>query len=141
MSNTKNIQGRCACGMVVVDAKTASESVGACHCGTCRKISGGSPYMAVDCGTEVNFKGSENISVYNSSEWAERGFCAKCGTQLFYRLKQNGQHMLSSGLFASCDFNFDHQVFIEEKPAYYEFANNTKNMTGEEIFAQFGSSE
>ena len=31
----------------------------------------------------------------------------------------------------------EHQVFIDEKPDYYSFANETKNMTGAEIFAQF----
>jgi hypothetical protein len=34
-------------------------------------------------------------------------------------------------------FVFDVQVFIEEKPQYYSFANKTKNMTGEELFAMF----
>ncbi len=35
------------------------------------------------------------------------------------------------------DLIFDLQVFIEEKPEYYSFANQTKNMTGEELFAMF----
>ena len=29
------------------------------------------------------------------------------------------------------------QIFIDEKPAYYDFANKTKNMTGAEVFAAF----
>mgnify|MGYP000675211619 CR=1 FL=1 len=33
-----------------------------------------------------------------------------------------------------------HQIFIDEKPAYYCFANETHNMTGAEVFAQFGAS-
>lgn len=141
MSNaTRSAKGSCACGAITVEAKNISQSVGACHCSTCRKISGGSPYMAVECGSDVNFSGSENISIYNSSEWAERGFCGKCGSPLFYRLKQANQYMLSSGLFNDENFNFDHQLFIEEKPAHYTFANDTKNMTGEELFAQYGAS-
>jgi hypothetical protein len=32
---------------------------------------------------------------------------------------------------------FDRQIFIDEKPEYYSFANETKNMTGAEVFAQF----
>ncbi|UTW10261.1 hypothetical protein [Marinobacterium rhizophilum] len=31
----------------------------------------------------------------------------------------------------------DHQVFIDEKPAFYDFANPTTNLTGAEAFAQF----
>ena len=97
--------------------------------------------MAVDCGTEVAFAGEQSIRVFNSSEWAERGFCQQCGTHLFYRMKQNGQYIIPVGLFAEqADFNFDHQVFIEEKPGFYTFANNTKDMTGEELFALFSGS-
>ena len=35
-------------------------------------------------------------------------------------------------------FAFTGQVFIDEKPAYYDFANATKTMTGAEVFAAFG---
>ncbi|HEY9771236.1 MAG TPA: hypothetical protein V6C71_22530 [Coleofasciculaceae cyanobacterium] len=38
------------------------------------------------------------------------------------------------------DFVFDHQIFIDEKPEYYSFANKTKNMTGEEVLLMFASS-
>jgi hypothetical protein len=33
--------------------------------------------------------------------------------------------------------NFDHQIFIDEKPDYYAFVNETRNMTGAEVFAQY----
>ena len=34
-------------------------------------------------------------------------------------------------------FVFDNQVFIDEKPSYYCFANETENMTGAEVFAKY----
>ncbi len=37
----------------------------------------------------------------------------------------------------SAGFVFSSQIFIDEKPAYYEFANKTHNMTGAEVFAAF----
>jgi hypothetical protein len=94
--------------------------------------------MAVDCGTEVSFEGGENISVFSSSEWAERGFCSRCGTNLFYRIKGSGQYIMSAGLFDDDKaFVFDNQVFIDEKPSYYSFANKTEDMTGAEVFAKY----
>ncbi|MGI9296241.1 MAG: GFA family protein, partial [Pseudomonadales bacterium] len=94
----------------------------------------------IDCGSDVSFGGKENISVFDSSEWAERGFCNKCGSHLYYRLKQNDQYIMPIGLFGNPEaVVFDHQVFIDEKPAYYSFANETKNMTGAELFAQFAA--
>jgi hypothetical protein len=41
-------------------------------------------------------------------------------------LFQDSQHLV-----------LDHQVFIDEKPAFYAFANPTRNLTGAEAFAQF----
>lgn len=138
MSDTKTGEGRCLCGAVTVIAKNMSNNVGACHCSMCRKWSGG-PLMAIDCESNVSFTGEENIKVFNSSGWAERGFCATCGTHLFYRLKENNQYFVPVGLFDDCEaIVFAHQVFIDEKPAYYSFANETKNMIGAEVIAQFG---
>lgn len=137
MTSTIQAKGSCLCGAVRIQADTMSTSAGACHCNTCRKWTGG-PLMTVDCQQAVSFTGEENISVYNSSEWAERGFCAKCGSHLFYRLKQNQQYMMLVGLFENeAELEFDHQVFIDQKPSYYAFSNQTKDMTGEELFAMF----
>ena len=137
MSETLAKEGSCLCGAVHVHVAERAGQVGACHCGMCRKWGGG-PLLAVDCGTDVSFEGEENISVYDSSDWAERGFCKKCGTHLFYRLKETRQHMLPAGLLDdSDDLVFDHQVFIDRKPSYYRFANETKDMTEAEVFAMY----
>lgn len=134
-------KAHCLCGAVRMTVKQASSSAGACHCSMCRRWTGG-PLMAVDCGTEVSIEGEEHVSVFDSSAWAERGFCSKCGSHLFYRLKENRQFMLPAGLLDDeGGLIFDHQVFIDEKPPYYRFANETKDMTGAEIFAMYGASD
>ena len=138
MVNTKETKGSCLCQSVKIKAKTMSLNVGACHCNMCRKWTGG-VFLAVECGSEVSFEGEDNISVFNSSQWADRGFCSKCGTNLYYRIKHNNQYIIPAGLFEHDDgeFNFDHQVFIDEKPPYYSFSNKTLNMTAAEVFAKY----
>lgn len=139
MSELSVVKGSCLCGAVSVSTTSTNNEVGACHCSMCRKW-GGSSLLAIECGSDISFSGEENIGVYQSSEWAERGFCKKCGSHLFYRLKQNNQHFIPVGIFDNSEgLVFDHQVFIDEKPEYYSFANETKNMTGEEVFAMFAS--
>ncbi len=139
MSDSVEGKGRCVCGAVSFLAQNMSNSVGACHCDMCRQWGGG-PFMEVDCGSEVTFSGEKNISIFNSSDWAERGFCKNCGTHLFYRFKQGNLHMIPVGLFEDdSHFVFEKQVFIEEKPHYYSFSNKTKNMVGDELVAQFTS--
>lgn len=97
--------------------------------------------MEIDCGADVLFEGEEDITVYNSSSWAERGFCKKCGSHLFYRLKESGQHMVPVGLFDNLEnLVFESQVFIDKKPSFYSFSNKTKDITEAEIFEMYGSS-
>jgi hypothetical protein len=139
MSDLNIVHGGCLCGAVGLSTTSIDRHVAACHCGMCRKWGGGA-LLAVECGSDVNFTGGENIGIYQSSEWAERGFCNKCGTHLFYRIKQNNQYYIPAGVFHNDQgFVLSHQVFIDEKPEYYSFANETKNLTGEELFAQFAS--
>ncbi|WMS85671.1 GFA family protein [Pleionea litopenaei] len=134
---TQSIKGHCLCGAVTVSVQQVDTKVGACHCSMCRRWGGG-PLLAVDCHTEVEFSGEQHVKSFASSEWAERGFCGQCGTHLFYKLLQTGQFIMPVGLFNNiANLEFDHQIFIDEKPTYYEFANQTKNMTGEEVFAQY----
>lgn len=129
--------GSCLCGSVSVVATPKSFHIGACHCETCRKWGGG-PLLAVECEGDVHFDGAKNITVYNSSEWAERGFCQQCGTHLFYRLKQDEMYAIPVGLFDNSDqWQLAEQVFIDKKPIYYSFAEQTRNLTGEELFAAF----
>jgi len=137
MTDKTPATGKCLCGGVNITVKAMSNEVGVCHCGSCRRWTGG-PLFAVDCGTDVSFGGEELISVFDSSEWAQRGFCSKCGSHLFYRLKESGLYIMPAGLFEGDEqLVLDHQVFIDEKPEYYSFANETSTMTGAEVFAIF----
>jgi len=135
MSN--EVTGRCLCGAVKLIAHHHDVNVGACHCHMCRRWGGG-PLIAIDCGTDVGIEGKEDVRVFDSSAWAERGFCKDCGTHLFYRLKESGQYFIPAGLFdEDPQLTFDNQVFIDEKPDYYEFANKTRNLTGKEVFERY----
>ncbi|MGY0216374.1 GFA family protein [Endozoicomonadaceae bacterium StTr2] len=136
MANTVSATGKCLCGSVELSTEAMSLKVGACHCSTCRTWVGG-PLLAVDCGSDVKISGQASVSVFNSSGWAERGFCSNCGSSVFYRLKHNNQYIVPVGLFGNgYAFDFDHQIFIDEKPTYYCFANKTRDMTGKEVFEQ-----
>lgn len=96
--------------------------------------------MAVQCGTDVSFEGQEFIKEYDSSAWANRGFCSNCGTHLYYRLKATNSYNMPLGLFPVIEnLEMDMQYFIDKKPSHYCFANETRKMTEEEIFKYFSS--
>ena len=128
------MKGKCLCGAIEVDAPD-HEDVGLCHCSMCRRWTGG-PMFAVHCGPGVSFSGQEPAR-YQSSDWAERGFCSKCGSHLFYHLLPGDEYILPAGLFQDREFKLASEIFIDEKPAFYELKNDTRKMTGQQVFEQF----
>lgn len=134
---TNRMQGQCLCGAVTISAETNTH-VDACHCGMCRRWGGG-PLLAVSCGSNVQIEGKENVSIYDSSEWAERGFCRHCGTHLFYRFKSADAYAVPAGLFQDQEqLALAEQIYIDSKPAYYAFANVTPLLTEAEVLRRFG---
>ncbi|UTF59105.1 GFA family protein [Gilvimarinus sp. DA14] len=128
------MQGNCLCGAISVTAPDAEE-VALCHCQMCRRWGSG-PMHAIHCGAGVNFSGAEP-SRYQSSDWAERGFCNNCGTHLFYYLIPAKEYILSAGLFQNHTFSLTTEVFVDEAPGYYPLQDNTSKMTGAEVFALY----
>ncbi|MBT4287269.1 MAG: GFA family protein [Deltaproteobacteria bacterium] len=140
MSKNQTGRGSCLCGSIHFTAATMGRSHGACHCAMCRKWSGG-PLMSVFCGSDVTFESEEFIGVYESSQWAERGFCKKCGSALFYRVKGNQTYHIPIGLFDEFEeITFGIQIFIDKKPEHYSFANETETMTEAQVFEHYGPS-
>ena len=136
----KTKSGHCLCGAVQVSAVLANAEAGACHCKMCQRWTGG-PYVAVACTPETVFEGKDAIGVYPSSEWAERGFCKRCGSPLFYRLKSDGSYYLPVGLLDDTEgLTLVIEVFIDKKPSLYSFAEKTNKMTEAEFMAMYGAS-
>lgn len=134
--------GTCLCGAVRYEIEDAPETTSACHCNMCRKWSGGVylGYHAV--AGKARVEGEENVTLYKSSDWAERGFCKTCGSSLFYRLTAPGPHRgeMHFGLGTLDDGNgiaLTEEIFVDEKPDGYAFAGETHKMTGAEVVALY----
>ena len=126
--------GHCLCGAVTYTAKDVQTDINSCHCGMCRRWNGG-PAFAAMVG-KVAFEGEENITRYASSESAERGFCNRCGTNLFFRLKEQDHYVLWVGSFDDqTPFKLAGEIFIDEKPAAYNLAGDHPRLTGEQFMA------
>ena len=129
------MQGHCLCGAVTLTTPAQSH-MSACHCGMCRRWGGG-PLLAVHCGANVTVTGTEQVEVYRSSDWAERAFCRRCGTHLYYKLLPTNEHVLPAGLFGNQPFDFHLQIYVDHKPTSYDFANRTAMMTEAEVIAKY----
>lgn len=130
-------KAQCLCGAVRFSAVPSKTETGVCHCSMCRRWAAG-PFFAVDCGDSVEFEAGDDFELYRSSDWGERGFCRKCGTPLVWQLHGKKQASVSLTAFDEIDdMVFTSEIFIDEKPDIYSFADATEKMTGAEVFAMF----
>ena len=55
-------------------------------------------------------------------------------------LKEQNHYALPAGLLDDDEiFTLEKQIFIDEKPSFYTLSNKTKNMTGEEVIAEYSA--
>lgn len=130
-----SMAGHCLCGAVRFTATPQRMDMGVCHCSMCRRWSGGT-FMAVDCGSSVKVEDDSRLGIYTSSDWGERVFCKSCGTTLFWRMRDGSDTVVAAQAFEDPGaFSFASQIYIDEKPENYDFANETRKMTGPEFLA------
>ncbi|WP_298841389.1 GFA family protein [uncultured Roseobacter sp.] len=138
--------GSCLCGAVSFEVAKDIAETGACHCGMCRKWSGG-VFLGVEVpGDQLSISGAENLTTYSSSPWAERSFCKTCGSSMWYRVTAPGPHHnahhIGFGTFDTQDgVTLTGEIYIDKKPAGYTFAEKTHQMTEAEVMAMFGGAE
>lgn len=116
--------GSCLCGAVSFEVEGELPPPDACHCTICRKHSG--HYYA---GTDVQkdalkITGSDNITWYQSSEKVRRGFCATCGSSLFFDPPHLDWIGVAMGAFEKpTNTKLAIHIFVADKGDYYEIAD------------------
>ena len=82
---TLPVTGGCLCGAIRFQSTNAPYAVSYCHCRICQK-SCGNPYFLGAFFSVDGFRFTKGEPKYfRSSDWAERGFCADCGTPIIFR--------------------------------------------------------
>ena len=74
--------------------------------------------------SSIKINGSENLTWYQSSEKARRGFCSTCGSPLFFEPTQRDWIGLSLGAFdGPTNVKTERHIFVGNKGDYYEIEN------------------
>ena len=137
--------GGCLCGAVRFTARDVPETYGACHCEMCRRWTGSALLGVTVPQASVTWQGAEHIARFQSSGWAERAFCARCGSGLWYHVTANSAHAanleLPIGLFDTADgLRLTSEIYIDHKPDSYALAGEGRTlMTRAECVAKFGA--
>ena len=137
-----NVTGHCLCGAVTYRGLGGPHPhMHVCHCTNCQRWSGG-PFIGLRFDGGIEIGNPEGVNWYPSSDWAERGSCKACGGAMFYRMRQDpSQVIVSAGSLDTVGgaVAIGEHIFIDEKPAYYDFAGDAPRVTGAEVFARYQS--
>lgn len=140
MAEQKHISGQCLCGAVKVTATVTNPIVRACHCDMCRRhTSSAFMSLATDPGSET-IEGPAKS--FQSSDWAERGFCEVCGSTLWYGTLHDGAKHLAAGLFDNAaGAPLKLEFFADQCPSGYAFAGDHKRLTAQDTIALFSGTD
>ena len=135
------MRGRCMCGAITFEAEPAAMAFHACHCDMCRHWTGAAMLAVSVPEGAIRFAGAEHIRAFQSSPWAERAWCDRCGSNLYYRLTEGplrGTYYVSLGAFDAPEaFAFGSEMYFDQKPASYGFAGERRTLTKAEVEAMY----
>lgn len=117
--------GRCLCGGVRYEVSGPLRNVIACHCSQCRRTSGHFVAASGAPSAAIRLIESGTLTWYPSSEHAERGFCRRCGGNLFWRPLREGKDwtsIMAGTLDTPTYLRIEDHIFVEDKSDYYDIA-------------------
>lgn len=118
------VKGSCLCGSVSFRLMGRMRDVIACHCTQCRKQTGHYWAATSVADDDLLMDRSDGLTWYRASDTVARGFCALCGSTLFY--VPDGEHrvVVSGGaLDDGSGLRLTQHVFVADKGDYYEIAD------------------
>lgn len=140
-ANVDRMHGQCLCGTVEFEVDVPERTYSICHCGMCRRWSGG-PLMSVHCpAPNTEWLNDEGLTWYQGTPWAQRGFCSRCGASLFWRFAQEPEGMLIVSVDAledAGDFTLDRHIYSDARPDRYDFADDCPRVTEAELMKELG---
>lgn len=116
--------GSCLCGAVTFEVAGELPPPDACHCTQCRKHSG-HYFASTDVArAAVTIRGEDRVTWFRSSEKVRRGFCATCGSSLFWDPIGRDILAVAMGAFdAPTGTRLKIHVHVADKGDYYDIAD------------------
>lgn len=118
MSRTST--GSCMCRALRYSIVGPLRPIIACHCVQCRKSSGHF-VAATACPTSALTIEGETLQWFQSSDTAQRGFCGRCGSNLFWRcLGSDTTSVWAGSLDGPTGLKIEQHIFCHSKGDYYD---------------------
>ena len=134
------LTGHCLCGAVTVTvAGEHDPRVGACHCRMCQRWSGGLFLCFNAKASAVTVTGE--VARFRSSAFAERAFCPRCGSHLWFNDVKEGAepdgYELMPGLFDEARaWPLRSEIYVDRAMASVHLAGEHRRKTRAEYEAK-----
>ena len=112
--------GGCLCGALRFRIEGALGEAHACHCGQCRRQSGHYVVGVDFAWDDIRLEGEDSLRWYESSPGARRGFCSRCGSNLFWVSESYGASLCAGSLDSPSGVTLASHIFVADKGDYYE---------------------
>jgi hypothetical protein len=123
-SMSQIFRGGCLCGAVRYEARGPLREVTVCHCGQCRKWHGASPGYTAANRDGFRLTSDKELAWYESSAFAKRGFCRKCGSSLFWQGNDRPHISIAAGtLDGPTHLKTTKHIYVADKGDYYDIAD------------------
>ena len=112
--------GSCLCGDVRFELRGPLDGVMVCHCTQCRKQTGHHWASTHTADVDLHLVSDRSLKWYRSSGEAQRGFCGRCGSSLFW--KRDGQPVTSvcaGAIDGPTGLHIAGHIFVADKGDYY----------------------
>jgi|TARA_R110000772_G_scaffold163750_1_gene275187 hypothetical protein len=119
--------GGCLCGAVRYRVDGPLRPVVACHCTQCRKTSGHFAAMTSASHDSLTILSDESLTWFDSSPKARRGFCSRCGGNVFWQPQGEERMSITAGsLDMPTGLRLTHHIFTEDAGDYYDIRTDMK---------------
>ncbi|MFD1704450.1 GFA family protein [Methylopila henanensis] len=116
--------GGCLCEGVRYRISGALSQPIACHCSQCARTSGSHAMMSACRTADLTLLSDETLAWHRSSENVRRGFCRRCGGNLFWQAEPGDEIYVTAGtLDAPTGLRLGEHIYVGSKSDYYDIAD------------------
>jgi hypothetical protein len=116
--------GGCLCGGVRYRLIGPRRAIVACHCRQCAMTSGNFVAATSVKAGDLVLDEAATLAWYRSSAPAERGFCQRCGGNLFWRRIDSGLVSVMAGtLEPPTRLRIERHIFVNSKSDFYDICD------------------
>lgn len=117
-------QGGCLCGGVTYRISGDLKDALACHCSQCARTSGNYAAMTACKTADLAIEDGGTLAWFQSSPEVNRGFCSRCGGNLFWRQEPGDETYVTVGtLNAPTGLRLAEHIFVASRSDFYDIAD------------------